>query len=254
MAAFNEERFIARAIESVFRQTEQAFRLLIVDDGSSDHTFEIARSYLKDSRVRLLRQRHRGPSAALQKGLHSVETPYLLRLDGDDQLLPSAIRALQEVIEQLSPPVALVYANQILVDEQTGTREIRRGHFLRSGHDVLRFAGPMAPRLYRVSALRALGGWSLDDPYGGRFMEDRLLEFKLAGHFSFHWLDRQLYLRCFHGGNQSAVDMRKYARLKKCGIRKALKDWDAPYCAKFHSVNSRLHVKLEPKKTSRNSP
>ena len=183
MAAFNEERFIARAIESVFRQTEQAFRLLIVDDGSSDHTFEISSSYLKDSRVRLLRERHRGPWAALQKGLHSVETPYLLRLDGDDELLPSAIEGLQEVIEQLSPPVALVYANHILVDEQTGTREIRRGHFLRSRYDVLCFAGPMAPRLYRVSALRALGGWSRDDPYGGRFMEDRLLEFKLAGRF-----------------------------------------------------------------------
>jgi Glycosyl transferase family 2 len=75
-AAFNEERFIARAIESVFHQTEQAFRLLIVDDGSSDRTFEIARSYLKDSRVRLVRQRHRGPSAALQKGLRSVDRPF----------------------------------------------------------------------------------------------------------------------------------------------------------------------------------
>jgi hypothetical protein len=85
-------------------------------------------------------------------------------------------------------------------------------------------------------------------------MEDRLLESKLAGRFSYHWLDRQLYLRRFHGENQSAVDMHKYTRLKKWAVRKALKDWGAPDRAKFHSVNSRLHVKLEPKKISGNSP
>jgi glycosyltransferase involved in cell wall biosynthesis len=254
MAVFNEERFIASAIESVFQQTEQAFRLLILDDGSSDRTSEIAQSYLKDSRVRLFRQWHQGPSAALQKGLHKVETPYLLRLNGDDEHLPSAVEALQEVIERLSPEVALCYANHILIDEATGAREIRRGHFLRSRYDVLRFVGPMAPRPYRVSASRALGGWTRDDPYRGRFLEDRLLEYKLAGRFSFRWLDRQPYLRRFHGENQSAVDMQKYARLKKWAVRKSLKDWDAPYRAKFHSVNSRLHVKLKPQEISGNSP
>jgi glycosyltransferase involved in cell wall biosynthesis len=141
MAAFNEERFLARAIESVFHQTEQAFRLLIVDHGSSDRTFKIARSYMKDSRVSLLRQRHQESSAALQKGLRSVDTPYLLRLDGDDELLPSAIQVLQEAIERLSPRVGLCYANHILIDEATGGREIRRGHILRNRYDVLRFWG-----------------------------------------------------------------------------------------------------------------
>lgn len=251
MAAFNEARFVGRAVESVLRQTEQAFRLLIVDDGSTDRTSEIVRGYLKDPRLRLLRQRHQGPSAALQKGLLSVDTPYLLRLDGDDELFPSAIEILQEAIERLSPRVALCYANHILVDEATGASEVRRGHILRSRYDVLRFAGPMAPRLYRVSALRAVGGWLRDDPYRGRYMEDRLLEFKLAGRFCFHWLDCQLYLRRFHGENQSAVEMRKYALLKKWAVRKTLKDWGAPYRAKFHSVNSRLHVELDRRKISR---
>jgi hypothetical protein len=110
----------------------------------------------------------------------------------------------------------------------------------------------MAPRLYRVSALRALGGWSCDDPYDGRFMEDRLLEFKLAGRFSFHRLDRQLYLRRFHGQNQSTVGMHEYARLKRWGIRKALKDWDAPDRAKFCSVDSHLRVKFKRKRISSN--
>lgn len=245
---FNVGRFIASAIESVLHQTEPAFRLLIIDDGSEDNTYEIAKGFLKDPRIRLLCQKHWGPGPALQKALRQVRTPYVVRLDGDDELFPDALKVLQATIEQSPSDVALCYANHILFDQFTGEREVRCGQHLRTKYDVLRFEGPMAPRIYRLNALRVVGGWSSDDPCQGRFMEDRLLEIKLAAHFSFRWIDRELYLRRFHGANQSVVATREYGRVKKWAVRQALKDWNAPYRPRFHFTDSSLHVDLTPKK------
>jgi len=247
--AFNQEQFIANAIESVLRQTEPAFRLLIVDDGSEDRTHEIAKSFLKDPRLRLLRQAHRGPGPALQMAIKHVKTPFAVRLDGDDELLPNALKVLQGTVERQPSDIGLCFANHIVFDQLTGKRFVQRGHQLKNKYDVLRFVGPMAPRIYRVSALRTVGGWSCDDPCQGRFMEDRLLEIKLAGRFSFHWIDQELYLRRFHGQNQSSIAAREYGRLKKWAVRQALKDWKAPYKPKFHFTSSSLRVDLQLKKS-----
>lgn len=251
MAVHNEEPFVARAIESALGQTEQAFRLLIVDDGSKDRSGQVARKYLYDPRVRVLWQRHRGTGAALQKALGQVETPYAMRLDGDDELFPNALEVLQKTIERMPPEVGMCYANHVVLDEHTGKRAVQRGRAVRSKYDVLSFRGPMAPRVYRVSALRAVGGWACDDPLRGRFMEDRLLEIKLCGRFAFHWVDRELYLRRFHGENQSGVAAREYTRLRKWAARQALKDWNAPYTARFRKTRSGLKVDLVPKRGAR---
>ena|SRR5674476_1029541 len=51
MTAYNREKYIAEAIESVLAQTFTDFELVVVDDGSKDHTVDIARRYSKDPRV-----------------------------------------------------------------------------------------------------------------------------------------------------------------------------------------------------------
>src|SRR5205807_1075626 len=62
MPAYNAERYLGRAVESVLRQSFRDLELLIVDDGSSDRTVEIARGFAaRDSRVRVLQQQNAGP-------------------------------------------------------------------------------------------------------------------------------------------------------------------------------------------------
>ena len=61
MPAYNAERYLARAVESVLRQSFGDLELLIVDDGSSDRTVEVARGFAqRDARVRVLQQRTPG--------------------------------------------------------------------------------------------------------------------------------------------------------------------------------------------------
>ena len=69
MPAYNAERYLHSAVESVLRQSLADLELLIVDDGSSDGTVAVAQGYAaRDPRVRVLRQANAGPGPARNTG------------------------------------------------------------------------------------------------------------------------------------------------------------------------------------------
>jgi glycosyltransferase involved in cell wall biosynthesis len=86
MPAFNAERYLHTAVESVLRQSLPDLELLIVDDGSSDRTVEIARDYAaRDPRVRVLLQPHAGPGPARNTGFAAAAGRLFAFLDSDDE-------------------------------------------------------------------------------------------------------------------------------------------------------------------------
>jgi hypothetical protein len=86
----NQARFLGEAIESVSRQIYPAVELIVVDDGSTDETCEVA---LGSGVTRLVRQPNRGLPAARNAGLHRATGEYVVFLDADDRLLPEAVEA-----------------------------------------------------------------------------------------------------------------------------------------------------------------
>ena len=84
---YNKDKYIARALDSVFGQTCQDFEVIVVDDGSTDNGAEIVRSY-KDRRLRFIRQANAGPGAARNHGIQESRAPLLAFLDADDEWLP----------------------------------------------------------------------------------------------------------------------------------------------------------------------
>jgi glycosyltransferase involved in cell wall biosynthesis len=87
MAAFNEEAFIGEALRSVSAQTYRPVEVIVVDDGSSDRTAEVAASH----DVRLLRLPHSGPSAARNAGLAVARGEYWTIFDADDVMPPERL-------------------------------------------------------------------------------------------------------------------------------------------------------------------
>ena len=88
----NGEKYLAQAIESVLGQTFRDFELLIVDDGSTDRSAEIIRTYTeRDPRVRCLSQENRGVAAAGNLGLQEARAEWVARLDADDVFLPEKL-------------------------------------------------------------------------------------------------------------------------------------------------------------------
>jgi glycosyltransferase involved in cell wall biosynthesis len=81
----NEERFLAAALDSLYRQTLTSWELVCIDDGSTDDSPKIlAAAAERDERIRLLTPSGRGLVAALNDGLAACRSPLVARMDGDD--------------------------------------------------------------------------------------------------------------------------------------------------------------------------
>ncbi len=89
---YNQAHFLAEAIESVLSQSYKDFEVIVVDDGSKDHTAEVASAYASgDPRVRLVRQQNRGLAGARNRGLAESRGECVVFVDSDDRLLGEAL-------------------------------------------------------------------------------------------------------------------------------------------------------------------
>ena len=84
---YNQAHFLSEAIESVLAQTHPSFEIIVIDDGSTDNTSEVAARFPS---VRCIRQQNQGLPAARNSGLRAARGSYLVFLDSDDRLLPEA--------------------------------------------------------------------------------------------------------------------------------------------------------------------
>ena len=91
MAAYNGERYISSAIDSILGQTLADFEFIIVDDGSSDATPNILGG-IRDPRLWVIQNEvNRGQAAALNRGLEAAKGAYIARMDADDEALPERL-------------------------------------------------------------------------------------------------------------------------------------------------------------------
>ena len=107
MTAYNAERYLPQAIESVLRQTYRDFEFVIIDDGSTDRTGEIIRGYAeKDSRIVVVRHENMGMGRSLNVGLEVVKGEWVARIDADDEMLPTRLER-QLAYVKANPDVAV---------------------------------------------------------------------------------------------------------------------------------------------------
>jgi glycosyltransferase involved in cell wall biosynthesis len=102
--AYNCERFIGDALDSVFVQDYPALEVIVVDDGSTDDTCGVVARYGKA--VNLIRQRNAGAAVARNEGLRQARGEYVALLDSDDVWLPGKLRLQVEHLE-CNPDVAM---------------------------------------------------------------------------------------------------------------------------------------------------
>jgi glycosyltransferase involved in cell wall biosynthesis len=85
MPVYNAELFVGEALDSIFAQDYEPFEVVVVDDGSTDGSSAIARSYPE---LRYIRQENCGPSAARNAGITAARGEIIAVADSDDILLP----------------------------------------------------------------------------------------------------------------------------------------------------------------------
>lgn len=163
--AFNVAAYIGEAIRSVLAQSHRAWTMTIVDDGSTDQTAAIAAGF-DDPRIRLVRQRNGGVSAARNRGLRATNAETVLFLDADDWLssdalsvLAATLRADPGAIAAVGPwqhvpagkperesPVSQPRSGDLLEALLVRNLFANGGHLLIRRH-VLEAAGPFNPSL-----------------------------------------------------------------------------------------------------------
>ena len=102
MPVWNAARFLGRTLDTILNQTFDDFEVVCTDDGSTDGSLDILRTYARrDSRIRAIGARHAGACAALNRCLDEANGEYVAFLDNDDWLHPSALKTAHGAISSM---------------------------------------------------------------------------------------------------------------------------------------------------------
>jgi glycosyltransferase involved in cell wall biosynthesis len=113
---YNQAKWLGDSIGSIIRQDFADWEIIIVNDGSTDNTAEVAALYSKsDQRIRLINQENGGLSSARNTGILNAKGLWLDFLDADDYFLPGCLKSIRDKIENTSAQI--VQTGYQLVDE-----------------------------------------------------------------------------------------------------------------------------------------
>ena len=116
---YNGERYISQAIDSVLSQTHSNYEMIIVDDGSTDNTYQIIQHYIEKCQdpdlIRYIFQSNQGVAAARNQGIQTAKGELIALLDQDDVFLPEKL-AHQVACFETYPDVAIVNSGWRLID------------------------------------------------------------------------------------------------------------------------------------------
>jgi glycosyltransferase involved in cell wall biosynthesis len=196
---YNQERYIADAIESVLAQTasDRVREIFVVDDCSSDNTVDVAKTVARrDPRVVVIRRETNsgGCAAPRNDGIAQSTGTHIALLDGDDIWMPEKIAHQVEALEA-RPDIGLLFSDYVVFDDETGAEQpaVARHYDVDDPNQLRNFfihGGPVVPSCAVVSraAVEVVGVFDPDM----RFNEDSEYWLRIASAYPIHHQARPL--------------------------------------------------------------
>jgi len=130
---YNVHEYIGECLESLVKQSYEDFEIVMIDDGSSDGSSEIALSYAeKDSRIRVIQQINGGVSKARNVGLGVAVGEYITFVDSDDYVSADYLERIDEAIQRFGADIVVFSGDSFppsqLADEQLVTKKVTYVH------------------------------------------------------------------------------------------------------------------------------
>lgn len=184
---YNCASTLVEALDSLYAQTYQSFKIILCDDGSSDNTYQVAKDYASkhDNIVLIKNEKNMGLNYTLNHCLEYADTELIARMDGDDVSLPSRFEKEVKFLDE-HPEYSIVSTPMIYFDEN---EEFGRGNGGKEPKKEDLMYGPPfchAPCMVRTEAYKAVGGYTVDP---------RLLRFE----------DYNLWMKMFSNGYKGYV-------------------------------------------------
>jgi len=211
MPVYNGARYVEKAIDSVIGQTYPRVELIVCDDGSTDRTWEILKSYRKQypTLIRIIRlPKNRGESVAANTAYAKAKGAYIARLDADD--VAHRLRLERQVAYMQTHPGVIALGSQARVIDGSGRTLGHKSAPI--GHDAIytafAYINPMIHPsvMFRKSLLP-----KREYLYRSNFesTDDYHTYFELLNHGRFENLPDELVSYRIHGKNKSLTDMKE---------------------------------------------
>ncbi|MDQ2833206.1 MAG: glycosyltransferase family 2 protein [Acidobacteriota bacterium] len=216
--AYNAAKYLPTAIESVVSQTFEDWRILLVDDGSTDNTVEVVAPYIESlgARIKYVKQSNRGLPAARNMAIRHSSAEFLALLDADDVWLPSRLYESMRCFED-RPQVGLAYGRISRIDQAGRLLDTWGGNNAWAAGKIARYIYMLKVQLpcptmtFRRKCVEEVGGF--DETM--RATEDRDLWFRIAERYDVACSSQVLaHYRTSPGSMSSDPDRMLQAQLK----------------------------------------
>lgn len=246
MGIYNCEETLDEAIGSLLKQSYKGWKLILVDDGSEDNTYQIASKYAdKYENIYLYRNNtNMGLNYTLNHCLKYADTEYVARMDGDDISLPIRLQKELDFLDE-HKDYAIVSSSMIAFDESGEWGIYRHPEYPKKIDFIQGSPFCHAPCMIRTDAIKSVEGYSVDKKL--LRMEDYHLWIKLysKGYKGYNIQEPLYKMR----DDRNAVNRRKYRyRINEAYVRKmAIKELRLPVYGYIYMIRP-LVVGLLPKK------
>lgn len=223
--AYNEEKYLAEAINSALNQSYKNIEIILVDDGSTDRTLEVANKF-KDHLKIICQENSGNCSFPRNRGLKEAKGKYISFLDADDILLPHKVESQVAILEENATAGMVVsnycnFKDEVVFSDHFATCPIFHSLFLEENGGIIYFPPQYAldvlleenfsiasSPLFKTECVKSLGGFS-EELYA---CEDFHLNYRMALKYPVVASNQVVFHRRLHGTNMSSnsFKMNKY--------------------------------------------
>lgn len=174
IACYNEDHYIAQCLDSMIAQTLQEIEIIVVDDGSTDNSLSVIKQYaVKDQRIIVLQQQHKGAAQARNLGICYAHGKYISFFDADDFVAPDCYQIMYDNAERNGSDVSVVGSQSM--DNETGDTQ-KLEYTLKK--EYLPSVNPFSSEDIPAYIFLVFNGWAWDKLFLLSFIQREKIQFQ----------------------------------------------------------------------------
>lgn len=198
--SYNQANWLPKTLDSIISQTYPVWEAIVVDDGSTDNTWEVIQEYsIKDSRIKGIHKENGGISSALNSGIEAAKGKYFCWLSSDDLFYPNKLELQIKAFDKLDESYGIIFGAFDLIDDKEKINVLSLDKPFIDGfefpqqlkYDMIDGCTVMIP----MRIMREMGGFNTQFKHA----QDTEFWFRLAAKgYKFYYLEEKLVKRRIH--------------------------------------------------------